>query len=176
MKIKEVVRKTLDLSGIIENIAKWLSSGPLGIIMGLIGLGGISAALYNLSRKMKSARYNNDVNEMNHEAGRASRDLGKNARDNTETLDALLDGVSSKGEKETEISISAPVSVRSGEKFFVIHPGVPSGVPIRADDKWVIGYTRANGKTQVIIMNPGERTLSVKVGGVMYSTRVNVKG
>lgn len=172
MKIKEVVKKTLDFSGIIENIAKWLSTGPVGIIFGLIGLGGISAALYNLSKKMKAARYNSDVNEMNYEAGRASQDLGSNAKNNTEVLDSFLEGVSSAA---TDVVISAPTQVRAGQKFFVMHEGVPPGIPIKAEDKWVLGYTRVGGQTQVIIMNPGERVLSVEVEGVKYSTRVLVK-
>ena len=176
MKVKEVVKKTLNLSGIIESVAKWLATGPIGIALGLIGLGGISSALYNLSKKMKEARYNSDINDMNEVSGNTSQTLASNARNNREMLDAILEA--QKVEVEDSIPmLSAPEVVKRGEAFTVRYNSkkIPSGTKIFADYKWVIGFTRATGKTRVILNNSGKRTLSIEFGGDKVSRLITVK-
>lgn len=176
MKIKEVVKKALNLSGILEFVAKWLSSGPLGIILGLVGMGGFAASIFALAKKMKEAKYQNNIDTMNSEAGQLSQDLAENARNNTKTLDALLDAqLEAESEKPRVVSFSSPERAKKGVAFAVSHENVPFGTKIMADSTWLLGTVYSGNETKVVLNGVGTRVLSVEVEGIVYSSRTIIE-
>lgn len=171
MKIKEVVKKALNVSGILEYVAKWLSSGPLGIILGLVGMGGFAASIFSLAKRMKEAKYQNNIDIMNEEAGQLSQDLAENARNNTTTLDALMNAqMKAEAEKPHIVVFSSPPRAKKGVAFAVSHENVPFGTKILADTKWVLGTVYSGTETKVVLNGVGTRVLSVEVDGVLYSS------
>lgn len=176
MKIKEVVKKALNISGILEYVAKWLSSGPLGIVLGLFGLGGFAASIFALSKRMKEAKYQNNIDTMNAEAGQLSQDLAENARNNTRTLDELLDTqLKVEAEKPRVVSFSSPIRAKKGVAFAVSHENVPFGTKIMADSKWILGTVYSGTETKVVLNGVGERVLSVEVEGIVYTSRTIIE-
>jgi hypothetical protein len=74
-------------------IFMWLSSGPVGIIAGIIGLGGILTTVLvmvrSFSRKLEEANYQNTLNDNARLAGEVSEELSRAAKRNTQSIDEI---------------------------------------------------------------------------------------
>jgi hypothetical protein len=168
----------MDWTTVLGFLSKWLSSGPLGIILGIVGLGGIGLVFSRLIKKAKSAadqaNLNSDINEASRIAGTESAALSENMRGNTAAMNAAV-----KEEQERQLAklkpeISAPATAPKGVKFTVVVKNVRVGLPIYADKQYILAYTSSYGKYPIALTVAGERTLGVEVDGTWYTTTITI--
>lgn len=166
----------MDLSAILENVAKWLSSGPVGIITGLFGLGVISAALYALSKWFDKKEYEGDLDLASRIAGEVSDDISDGMRRNRTAMEKAIEAERIRIERGNKITIEAPDEVIAGKYFTVTIRNLFKEKELYADKKWVLGYPQGgrNKTLAVRLTSAGKRTLDIQVSGEWVSRDITV--
>lgn len=169
----------MDFSGIFSNLAKWLSSGPVGIIAGIFGLGGIAFALYRVGLWIKEVKFGKGIDSAAASSGTVSGDLSNAMKNDTATMDEAV-----AAERERLIKASVPVisiegPVKVGIPFKVVVTNLDEATgPYRlfADRKYPLGNIR-NGSAVVTLNDKGAggtRNIGFMIGDVWYSKDIVV--
>ncbi len=165
-------------------IFAWLSSGPVGIIAGIFGLGGILTGLIIVMKKMKEAQFQGSLNDNSRIAGDVSQEITANMQRNTTTIDALAAQEQARLKAaqtpkvpqpptpplpdSAYIQIIAPRSVKVGERFIVALSGFDTTKTymLCADKKWKLGlFSVEVFDLEVVLTGAGERTLDIEISG-----------
>lgn len=153
---------------ILTYLSQWLSSGPLGIVLGIMGLGGIGIAISVVAKRLRESKFQKEVTDASATSGRESASLSRNMAANTAAMDAIFKELSSP-------AVKAPSTVQVGEEFEVKTINISPGSPILADRRWIVGYTTPRGLTLVKLSSAGKRTIDIIVNDVWCSTTIVVK-
>ena len=165
---------SFDFSTILSLAIKWLSSGPTGIISGILGLGGIITAIIFITKKMAEAKYKNNLDRVSDISGSESSRLAHAARQTTIAMDALLDAEVKRQKESLKPAIIAPKEVQAGQPFIVRFVNIPNGLMIYADKNWDLKSVTAP-EVRLLLFGAGYRTIDTKIGDIWHSVTVLVK-
>jgi len=165
----------MDLFGVVANVAQWLSSGPLGIIFGLIGMGSISLVIYRISAWLSDKETSAGIASAAEKSGRLSGDLSASMAKDTQTLDALIEGENLRSEAKLTPGIVVESAVKASEPFWVRIVNTKVPVVVWADKRWRLGTTDIDGLLSVTLNAKGPRTFDITVGGIWYSKDITVE-
>jgi len=153
-------------------LLKWFSSGPVGIISGIFGMGALALGVSVFLKKLQKVRFENTLNDAAETAGRGSAEASENMRENTRIIDAL-----SEAEQErmrVPLAIKAPSTVKVCEKFTIKLTVPANGCDLYADDYrlFIIG---SGYDFEISLNTPGNRVLKIiRDGKVVAETMVAV--
>lgn len=153
-------------------LLKWFSSGPVGIITGLFGMGALAFAVAAFLKKVREAKFEGALNDAAGTAGRGSAEASENMRENTRVIDALV--LSEQEKMRVPLTITAPATVKTNE-VFVVKISVPtSGCDLYADEYRL--FSLGSGYEFSVTLNtPGSRRLKIVcAGAVVAETTVEV--
>jgi hypothetical protein len=149
------------MEAILTFLAQWLSSGPIGIILGIIGLGGIGVVIARFTKKVNAAKLDKAITDSAATAGSESASLSDNMRANTQAIDAAIAG---EIKRQTVPGLFVPHTAKKGMTFTITTVNIPPSTPILADKKWTVGYTTTTGTATLIFNTAGKRTIDILVG------------
>ena len=166
----------MDWSSILQSISQWLSSGPVGIISGLLGLGALSAAAYAISKWLDKKGFESDLDRSAAAAGRLSHDISQGMKRNTSSMEEAIRLEKEKIAKENAVEIEAPKTIEVNKFFTVKVKNLPKNRELFADKIYVLGYPQG-GRTKSLAVRltlAGKRTLDVNVNGQWISHEITV--
>jgi hypothetical protein len=173
-------------SSLLKLIMTWFSSGPVGIISGILGGLGILIFLRKIQQKIADAKFQGTLNDVSQTAGTVSKDASSDMEANDRLIKAILDSkpldvpTPSKKPEPTppvleEPYIEVPANGKSRVAFDVITKNVPEGTPIMVERKWNVGKVSSSGTTRVMLVSPGNRSIDVKVNETWYSCPIIIE-
>jgi hypothetical protein len=163
-----------DLGMLLTLAIRWLSSGTTGIITGIFGLGGVAAAIFYVLKKVREAKFKNNLDRVSSITGSESSRLAHSSRATTSAIDAMMDGEVERQRANLKPEIIAPKKVRAGETFVAQFLYMPTGLRIYADKNWDLKLVTAE-KVRIVLMGAGVRTIDVKIGDLWCSATVIVE-
>jgi hypothetical protein len=159
----------------ISLILKWATSGPVGIIVGVVAmlLGG--AGFLAFVKKMKGNKFKGTLDDSAASAGRISGEVSSGMKANTDLGSTWAEQEQARLIKE-QVKLTVPTEVFANEPFNVVVTGVSQANTLYADKTWRLGSILPDTPKEVLLNSAGQRTIDLLVGKTWISSPITVKG